>query len=213
MPLGRFDCQRRPKEGQRRPRCLRETLKLYESLVITSFCAEGYVVRKSWGVVPPGLCSIIVLKSFNWSCVSRSASFCGSPKHRRWACTQWPTWQGTPNNASEACRSPTYWGRRVTTHHLAKVLQWLGKVGLTDSATGRYGGFRLAKPADELTLLEICEAIEGPLSEPGCLLGRSVCDMKGCLLSELIQSIGQQLEEFLTRTTLAELANRAGVLK
>ncbi len=101
----------------------------------------------------------------------------------------------------------------ASTHHLAKVLQRLVKVGLTDSATGPQGGFRLAKPAAEVTLLEICEAIEGPLGEPGCLLGRSVCDGKDCLIGELIQSIGQQLEEFLTKTSLAQLANRAGVLK
>ena len=92
-------------------------------------------------------------------------------------------------------------------HHLAKVLQRLARAGLVRSDTGPGGGFRLAKRAEQITLLDICEATDGPLDAPGCLLESQVCDgVKGCLLGAMIQSVSRQMREFLHSTTLADLA-------
>lgn len=44
---------------------------------------------------------------------------------------------------------------------LAKQLQALVRAGVLTAATGPRGGFRLAKPADEITLLAIVEAVDG----------------------------------------------------
>ena len=59
--------------------------------------------------------------------------------------------------------------------HLSKVLQRLAKAGLVRSSTGPRGGFTLAKPTDQITLLDIYEAIEGPIELPNCLLRRDGC--------------------------------------
>lgn len=97
-------------------------------------------------------------------------------------------------------------------HHLAKVTQRLAKSGLLQSGSGPRGGFRLARRADEITLLEICEATEGPLDAPGCLLEAQACDgTRDCLLGSMIQSISQQMCTFLTSTTLADLAGNVGI--
>jgi hypothetical protein len=46
---------------------------------------------------------------------------------------------------------------------LLKVLKPLADAGVLDSLTGRHGGFCLARPAKDITLLEVLEAVEGRL--------------------------------------------------
>jgi Rrf2 family protein len=45
--------------------------------------------------------------------------------------------------------------------YLAKQLQALVKAGVLAAATGPRGGFRLARPADQITLLQVVEAVDG----------------------------------------------------
>src|SRR5262245_21234011 len=46
--------------------------------------------------------------------------------------------------------------------YLNKHLQALVRAGVLESTSGRKGGFRLARPAAEITLLDVVTAIEGP---------------------------------------------------
>lgn len=95
-------------------------------------------------------------------------------------------------------------------HHLAKVMQRLVRAGLVESIRGPQGGFRLVKPAEKTRLLEIYEAIEGPLNPCGCLLPRPSCDGKGqCVLGDIVRKVHHLIEEHLSETTLAEMAARA----
>lgn len=57
----------------------------------------------------------------------------------------------------------------VPVEYLRKVLQRLTRARLVASERGRGGGFRLARPADRITLLDIVEAIEGPVDEAAFL--------------------------------------------
>lgn len=49
----------------------------------------------------------------------------------------------------------------VTPTYLAKHLQALREAGIVTSSTGRHGGYRLARPAEEITLLDVVLAVEG----------------------------------------------------
>jgi Rrf2 family protein len=91
-------------------------------------------------------------------------------------------------------------------HHLAKVMQRLVKARLVDSVSGPRGGFVLGKPAGGTTLLAVYEAIEGPLVGCGCLLNKPICRGSCCVLGEVLDSIHRQLQDYLEKTTLAELA-------
>jgi Rrf2 family protein len=56
----------------------------------------------------------------------------------------------------------------VPADFVAKLLQSLVRAGLLSSHRGSGGGFRLARPRDEINLLSIVEAIEGPLAVVAC---------------------------------------------
>ena len=56
----------------------------------------------------------------------------------------------------------------VPKEYLLKAMQALSHAGLVESALGPHGGYRLAKPATEITFLDIVEAIEGRRSTFNC---------------------------------------------
>lgn|SRR2546423_3862930 len=62
-------------------------------------------------------------------------------------------------NTLPASRLAEYHG--VPPAYLAKHLQALAQAGIVDSVPGRKGGYRLARPAAEITLLEVVDAVEG----------------------------------------------------
>jgi Rrf2 family protein len=88
--------------------------------------------------------------------------------------------------------------------HLNKVLQRLARTGLVVSRRGPRGGFVLGHPAAEIRLLEIVEAIDGPLSAGECLLGRSVCGSR-CALGGLARLVFEQVQKVLAETPLSAL--------
>ena len=90
-------------------------------------------------------------------------------------------------------------------NHLAKVLQQLVRAGLVASRRGPRGGFVLARPAAEIRLLEIYEAVAGPLRPTECLLANKLCDGRTCLFGDLLVDLHARLADHLGRTTLAGL--------
>jgi Rrf2 family protein len=50
----------------------------------------------------------------------------------------------------------------VPTPYLAKHLQTLSRAGILDAVPGPGGGYRLARPARDVTVLDVVEAIDGP---------------------------------------------------
>ena len=91
--------------------------------------------------------------------------------------------------------------------HLSKVLQRLAKAGLVTSTRGPAGGFRLARPASKITLLEVYEAIEGDLDAPDCLFGRAVCAGRGCICGDLLSEVHDRTRRRLAGTRLSELGH------
>ena len=92
-------------------------------------------------------------------------------------------------------------------------MQRLARAGLVDSSRGPQGGFRLGRPAYTIRLIEIYEAIEGPLNEGGCLLGEPICGGKVCVLGEVVQSVNRQIREYLAKTRLSQLARGIALVK
>lgn len=92
----------------------------------------------------------------------------------------------------------------VSSAHLAKVLQRLARMGLLSSVRGPHGGFRLARSPEEYTLLEIYEAIDGPLHPGGCLMDHPHCPAGHCLFGDTLVRATRDVRDRLARTSLAE---------
>jgi Rrf2 family nitric oxide-sensitive transcriptional repressor len=92
--------------------------------------------------------------------------------------------------------------------HLAKVLQRLVKAGLLHSTRGPKGGFALAKPADELTLLDVYEVIEGQMHQEQCPTGRAICPFASCILGGVPERFNQEFTDYLGSKTLGDISFR-----
>ncbi len=89
--------------------------------------------------------------------------------------------------------------------HLSKVLQRLGRSGIVASVRGPRGGFMLDKPAEEITLMEVYEAIDGPLAESECLLDEPVCQ-GNCILGDLLAEVCRMVRHRLSGTRVSNIA-------
>jgi Rrf2 family transcriptional regulator, iron-sulfur cluster assembly transcription factor len=90
---------------------------------------------------------------------------------------------------------------------LAKVFQNLGKQGLVKSSRGMGGGFALGRPAEEISLLEIVEAVEGPIVLNRCLLRPGTCDRDaGCTVHPVWREVQEKMRGILGNVTLKQLA-------
>lgn len=89
-------------------------------------------------------------------------------------------------------------------HHVAKVMQMLVKDGFLKSTRGPRGGFVLKLPAGEITLLEIYEAIEGPIEITDCMMEYPVCPFDKCLMENLVKRMTIEIKEYLGNHTVKD---------
>ena len=69
---------------------------------------------------------------------------------------------------------------------LAKIISQLSIAGLIQTSRGAHGGVSLARPSDEISVLEVIEAIDGPIFLNVCTENSSNCPFLGsCPLKDL----------------------------
>lgn len=92
-------------------------------------------------------------------------------------------------------------------YHLAcKMLQKLRKAKLVRSCMGPKGGFQLSRKPSKIGLLEVIEAIQGPVRLNRCLLGVDACPRRPrCGVSRKLDELQRHIESFLAGITLDEL--------
>jgi Rrf2 family transcriptional regulator, iron-sulfur cluster assembly transcription factor len=95
---------------------------------------------------------------------------------------------------------------KIPKSFLAKIFQSLVKAGLIRSYRGAGGGFALVKKPEEITVLEVIEAIEGKIAFQRCLQEVPDCEhMEGCALCGLFERAQDRVKEVFARTSLADL--------
>lgn len=95
---------------------------------------------------------------------------------------------------------------RVSEAHLSKVMQRLNRVGLVSSVRGPAGGYSLGKPREKITLLDIVEAIDGPLDPSDCIMPERTCHGTACIFGDLLAVVNEKVREHLRNTKLSGLA-------
>jgi len=95
----------------------------------------------------------------------------------------------------------------VPANYLSKIMVSLRNAGLVETARGQGGGYRLAKPADQVTLMQIAELFEGDRLRPMCLLGEphECCDALGCSAHARWKQVLETYLSFLSGTTIADI--------
>ena len=99
---------------------------------------------------------------------------------------------------------------RIPGSFLAKILQSFAKVGLVDSHRGVGGGYSLARPAAEITLLEVLQRAEGEVllqkcvsDDPECVVSHE--RLTSCTVCAVFNEAQARVNEVFARTTLADL--------
>ena len=93
---------------------------------------------------------------------------------------------------------------------VAKVLKPLAQAGLVEGFRGASGGYRLARPASEIALIAIVEAIEGPLGMTECSGGHSTCEHEShCGVQVHWRRINDVIADVLGGVTLSDMLPRA----
>ena len=90
---------------------------------------------------------------------------------------------------------------------LAKIFQQFSKIGLVKSFRGTGGGFMLGRPPENITLLEVVEAVEGPIIPNRCVVTPSNCDRSGfCNVHPVWKRVQVDVRRVLEGVTLKELS-------
>jgi Rrf2 family protein len=94
---------------------------------------------------------------------------------------------------------------RVPVGYLSKVLQALGKAGLVEAQRGLHGGFILARPLKELTVLDVINAVDPLKRIERCPLGRESHRQRMCSLHRRLDEGIALVEGLFGETTIAQL--------
>jgi Rrf2 family protein len=97
----------------------------------------------------------------------------------------------------------------VPQNYLSKILHELARAGVLTSSRGKLGGFRLAQPAEKISLLSIVGRFDQLSERRSCLLGRPQCgDRTACPVHWRWKALAEQLAAFFGETTVGDLLNR-----
>ncbi len=98
----------------------------------------------------------------------------------------------------------------ISKSYLEQIILSLQASGFIISIRGKGGGFILAKPPQEISLLEVVRALEGPISLVDCVENPSICPRKeSCATTLLWQRLKEALERELEGLTLEDLTSWA----
>ena len=93
---------------------------------------------------------------------------------------------------------------RVPVRFLPQVMRDLVRAGLVDGTVGRAGGYRIAKPAAEISLLDVVEAVEGDSRRRVCILRGGPCALDGvCDVHAVFAAAQDDVLQRLRATTVA----------
>ncbi len=108
---------------------------------------------------------------------------------------------GEVSSLHDICRE-----QDVPESFLAKIFQSLTRAGLVASHRGARGGFSLARPADRISVREVVEAIDGPISLNACVLWPEECHRSAsCPMHTVWERTQERMMSVLDEVTLDEL--------
>jgi Rrf2 family protein len=96
--------------------------------------------------------------------------------------------------------------QRIPPSFLAKIISQLSVAGLLHTSRGARGGVTLARDPKDITLLEVVEAIDGPIQLYECVSKGGVCPFNDqCPIRTVLREAQDELVARLKKTDFAQL--------
>ena len=100
--------------------------------------------------------------------------------------------------------------QHIDEHFVSQILLMLRRAGLIESLRGRQGGHRLARPAEQIRVLDIIEALEGSDESHERSCNSTVAE--ALVVRDIWHSARQQARTVFVEMTLADLCDRRNLL-
>jgi len=115
------------------------------------------------------------------------------------------------NGAGRAPTSQIARDQRIPPSFLAKIVSQLSVAGMVQTSRGARGGVSLAREPKDITLLEVVEAIDGPITLNECVLDSTVCTFgEDCPVHSVWADAQKKLVKELSATSFADLLGSRG---
>ncbi len=108
--------------------------------------------------------------------------------------------EGVPRTAAEISRSV-----KAPPDYLSKVMRGLVREGIVASRRGLHGGFTLAREPDELSVLDVIDAVDPLQRIRECPLGNKAHGVNLCTLHRTIDETLARAEETFSQVTVGQL--------
>jgi Rrf2 family iron-sulfur cluster assembly transcriptional regulator len=93
--------------------------------------------------------------------------------------------------------------------YLEQLFARLKRAGLVEGVRGPHGGYRLARPAEHVSVAAVIAAVDESIATNACRAGGTIsCTGKSerCLTHDLWAALGGRISDFLTEVSLADVA-------
>jgi len=88
--------------------------------------------------------------------------------------------------------------------YLIKIFAMLAKADLVSPVRGKGGGYRLARSARDISILDVIEAVEGPVTLNLCQHTPPQCDHEDCPIRPVWAELRETLRDKLSKVSLAD---------
>ena len=97
--------------------------------------------------------------------------------------------------------------RELSEKYLERIISLLKKAGLVASVRGAYGGYFLARSADQISVLDVLCAVEGDLAPVQCLINPEECGLVGgvCPTKGTWSDVWELIKDTVRETTIADI--------
>jgi Rrf2 family iron-sulfur cluster assembly transcriptional regulator len=100
-------------------------------------------------------------------------------------------------------------GLTLSRGYIAKIFQGVSRAGMLEAVPGPSGGYRLARDPEQIRMIDVVEALDGPLMTNCCVLSVGGCPRQTtCGVKGFIHDCEMIFYEFLAANTVASLTER-----
>lgn len=103
--------------------------------------------------------------------------------------------------------------QRISLSYLEQLFGRLRRHGLVESVRGPGGGYRLARPADTISVADVIEAVDEPIDATQCAGQENCLDDRRCMTHELWAGLNEHILAFLRSVSLGQLVREQPAAK